>query len=114
MRLALTADLATLKVLQPWVGTTAIVDGNAHVELVASGTVARAPLSGTMRAAGLRIEAPQYGLYFTDGRLAARLADGMLELDELSLVGGAGRFTASGTVATAAVVRTDGRGQRPG
>jgi translocation and assembly module TamB len=34
----------------------------------------------------------------------------MLELDELSLVGGAGRFTASGTVATAAVVRTDGPG----
>ncbi len=86
--------------LQPWVGTTAIVDGNARAELVARGTLARAPLSGTVRAAALRIDAPQYGVLFTDGRVNARLAEGTLTLDELSFAGGAGRFTASGTLAT--------------
>ena len=54
LRLTLTADLATLKVLQPWVGTTAVIDGNARADLTASGTLARAPFSGTIRAAGLR------------------------------------------------------------
>jgi len=107
---ALKADLATLKVLQPWVGTTAIVDGNARIDLTARGTIARALLSGTLRGDALRIEAPQYGLFFTNGRLAARLADGTLHLDELSFDGGAGRFTASGTLASAGEVRSDGQG----
>lgn len=110
LRLAVNADLATLRVLQPWVGTTAIVDGNAHAQLVARGTLARAPLSGTVRAGAMRIEAPQYGVLFTDGRLAARLADGTLMLDELSFTGGAGRFTASGTLATTGAVTADGEG----
>jgi translocation and assembly module TamB len=110
LRLVLNADLATLKVLQPWVGTAAVVDGNAHAELVATGTRARAPLSGTVRAGAMRVEAPQYGLLFTDGRLSARLADGTLMLDELSFIGGTGRFTASGTLATTGAVRSDGEG----
>jgi translocation and assembly module TamB len=110
LRFTLNADLATLRVLQPWVGTTAIVDGNAHAELVARGTLARAPLSGTVRANAMRIEAPQYGVLFTDGHLAARLADGTLMLDELSFVGGAGRFTASGTLARTGAVTADGEG----
>ena len=107
---AVKADLATLKVLQPWVGTTAIVDGNAHVDLVARGTIAHAPLSGTMRGDSLRIEAPQYGLFFTHGRLATTLAEGTLQLDELSFEGGAGRFTASGSLATAGEIRSDSQG----
>jgi translocation and assembly module TamB len=103
---ALNADLATLKVLQPWTGTMAVVDGNAHAELVARGTLARAPLTGTVRAGGIRVAAPQYGLLFSDGRLDARLADGTIMLDELSLVGGAGKFVASGTLATTGSVRS--------
>ncbi len=110
LRLALTADLATLKVLQPWVGTAAVVDGTAHAEIVARGTMAHAPLSGTLRGDALRIEAPQYGVFFTDGRLDARLADGTVTLHELSFAGGAGRFTASGTLATTGEVRSDGMG----
>ena len=87
--------------LQPWAETTAVIDVNAHAELNASGTVARAPFSGIVRAGSLRIEAPQYGLFFIDGRLNARLVDGALELDELSFAGGTGRFTASGRLAAA-------------
>jgi len=95
-----TADLQTLRVLQPWLGTAAIIDGNARAELVARGTLARAPLSGTLRAGAIRIDAPQYGVVFNEGRINARLAEGTITLDELSLAGGAGRFTASGTLAT--------------
>jgi translocation and assembly module TamB len=107
LRLALNADLATLKVLQPWIGTTAVIDGRAHAELVAQGTLARAPWSGSVRADAMRIEAPQYGVLFTDGRLVARLAEGTITLDELSFVGGAGRFTASGSLATTGVTTAD-------
>ena len=110
LRLALNADLQTLKVLQPWLGTAAIVDGNARAELVASGTLARAPLSGTVRAGAIRIDAPQYGVLFTEGRVNARLAEGTITLDELSLAGGAGRFTASGTLATTGTATADGEG----
>jgi len=110
VRLALTADMATLRVLQPWVGTAAVVEGNVRAELVARGTMAHAPLSGTLRGEALRIDAPQYGVFFTDGRLDARLADGTVKLEELSFVGGAGRFIASGTLATPGEVRSDGQG----
>jgi autotransporter translocation and assembly factor TamB len=89
LRVALNADLATLRVLQPWLGTTAVIDGRAHAELVARGTLARAPWSGTVRAEAVRIQAPQYGVLFTEGRVNARLAEGTIELDELELVGGA-------------------------
>jgi translocation and assembly module TamB len=110
LRLALKADLATLKVLQPWIGTTAVIDGRAHAELVASGTLARAPWSGSVRADSMRIDAPQYGVLFTEGRLAARLEEGTITLDELAFVGGAGRFTASGSLATAGALTADGEG----
>ncbi len=96
-----TAELATLRFVQPWVGTAAVVDGAARVELAGGGTVGRPTLTGTLKGSGLRIDAADYGLHFTDGRLAATLADGVLRLDELFLAGGSGRFTASGTLARA-------------
>ncbi|HVN34531.1 MAG TPA: translocation/assembly module TamB domain-containing protein, partial [Casimicrobiaceae bacterium] len=110
LELTLHADLATLKLLQPWIGTTAVIDGRARADLKAAGTLAHAPWSGTVRADAMRIEAPQYGVLFTDGRIAARLAEGTITLDELSFVGGAGRFTASGTLATAGALTPDGEG----
>jgi translocation and assembly module TamB len=68
---------------------------------VAGGVLSRATLGGTLRATGLRVDAPQYGLHFTAGRLAARLAERRLIVDELVLAAGAGQFVASGSVATA-------------
>ena len=110
LKLALNADLVTLRVMQPWIGTTAVIDGRAHAELVAQGTLARAPWSGSVRADAMRIEAPQYGVLYTDGRLAARLAEGTINLDELSFVAGAGRFIASGSLATAGAMTAEGEG----
>ena len=110
LQLALTAEFVTLQVLQPWVGTAALVDGNLRAELAARGTLGRAPLSGTLRGSALRISAPQHGVHFTDGRLSATLAEGAVRLDELSFAGGAGRFTASGTLAAARDASGDGQG----
>ena len=41
LALTLVADLPSLAVLQPWAGTTAVVDGKLHADLAAHGTLAR-------------------------------------------------------------------------
>ena len=96
-----TAELASLKPLQPWLGTFAVMDGHAHVALAARGTFEAPDLTGTMSGDELRFDLPQYGVHLRDGRLRARLADRTLTLDEFSLAGGKGRFTAHGALARA-------------
>ena len=59
----------------------------------------RAALAGALKAEGLRIDAPQYGLHFTDGRVVARAADGRIVIEEIVLGAGAGTFRASGEIA---------------
>jgi translocation and assembly module TamB len=97
----LKAELSTLQLLQPWAGTTAVIDGRAHVDLAARGTLSDASLSGTFEGTGLRVDAPQYGLHFADGRVSAHVAEHRVMLDELSLTAGGGAFHASGTLAAA-------------
>ncbi len=96
-----TAELPTLVLLQPWIGTTAVVDGHARAEVTGRGTVGRMALAGTLRADAVRVDAPQYGVHFTDGRAIAHLSDGNVVLDEIVLTAGAGQFRASGTVTSA-------------
>jgi translocation and assembly module TamB len=69
-----------------------------HLDVAARGTVAEAALSGAVVGEGLRIDAPQYGLHFTNGRLAARAANDRIVVDDLTLGAGAGTFHASGEV----------------
>ena len=99
-----TAELPTLVLLQPWIGTTAVVDGRARAEITSRGTVGRMALGGTLRADAVRVDAPQYGMHFTDGRLTAHLRDGNVVVDEIVLTAGAGQFRASGTVTSATTV----------
>jgi translocation and assembly module TamB len=101
--LTLTADAAlpTLALLQPWIGTTAVVDGHARAEITARGTVGAVALAGTLSADALRVDAPQHGVHFKDGRLTAHLDHGNVVVDEFVLGAGAGRFRASGTVTAA-------------
>ena len=98
----ITADLASLKPLQPWLGTLAVMDGRAHVDVTARGTLAQPSLAGTLTGDALRFDLPQYGVHLKDGLLRARLADRVLLLDEFSFVGGSGKFNAKGTLARAA------------
>ena len=97
-----TADLASLRPLQPWLGTLAVVDGRARIDVSARGSLADPILAGTMTGDALRFDLPQFGVHLRDGRLRARLADRALFLDEFSFAGGTGRFTAKGTLARAA------------
>jgi translocation and assembly module TamB len=95
------ASLASLRPLQPWIGTLAVMDGRAEVALTGRGTLADPILEGTARGDALRFDLPQYGIHLKEGVLRARLAERKIVLDELSFVGGAGKFTANGTLAQA-------------
>ena len=75
LEFAVSGDIPSLQFLQPWIGSAAVVSGRLHVDVAARGTVARPALSGAVVGEGLRIDAPQYGLHYTNGRLAARAAE---------------------------------------
>ena len=96
-----TADLASLRPLQPWVGTLAVMDGRAHFDLAARGTLAQPEVTGALTGDALRFDLPQYGVHLREGRLRARVAERAIVLDEFSLKGGSGTFAAKGTLALA-------------
>ncbi len=56
-------------------------------------------LSGALSADAVRVDIPQYGVHWHDGRVRARVADNVLTLEDLSFTGGDGKFTAQGTLA---------------
>ena len=99
LNLTLVADLASLAILQPFAGTTAVIDGRLHLDLEAHGTMRDAPVSGTAEGSDLRIDAAPYGLHFKNGRIKARVANRVITLDELALTAGDGEFRATGTLA---------------
>ena len=96
--MTLRADLAvrTLKPFVRYLGGLADVDGVLVASIDGSGTPGKPELSGTLRGDRLRADAPQYGLAIRDGRVDARLANGVLEIIALQVSGGEGKFTASG------------------
>ena len=96
----LRADLASLAPMQPFLGTQAVVGGRLSARLRASGTLGAPVLTGNLDGDDLRVDAAQYGIHVTSGRVRARIAEGTVALDELSFAGGDGRFTAHGTLAT--------------
>jgi translocation and assembly module TamB len=107
LKVALHADLASLAAVQPWLGTAAVIDGRALVDVAATGTLATPLWSGTLAADELRLNSPQWGLQWTDGRVRATLLDNAIRLDELSVTGGEGHLTATGTL-TRSTAEVDG------
>ena len=99
LRLALHADLQSLAVFQPWFGTNAALGGRAQLDVAATGTVGKPLWSGSVIGEGLRIDAPQYGISATRGRLRAHLTTTGIALDDVYFAGGDGSFTATGLVA---------------
>jgi translocation and assembly module TamB len=99
LRASVDAELASLAPLAPFVGTQAVVNGRLRAHLRVGGTVADPAVSGTVEGDALRVDAPQYAVHVTDGRLRATLSESGIRLDELSFAGGEGRFTAHGTLA---------------
>ena len=98
LEFSVSGDIPSLQLLQPWIGTAAVVSGRLHVDIAARGTVARPALSGAVLGEGLRIDAPQYGLHYTNGRLAARAANDRIDIDDLTLGAGSGTFQATGEI----------------
>lgn len=98
-------DVASLRPLQPFLGTTAVVDGQLHAELALAGTAMQPRATGNIIATGLRFDAPQYGLNWRDGTLRAHADSDVIRIDEFSVAGGDGRFTVTGTVPFAALGR---------
>ncbi|MEP6943192.1 MAG: translocation/assembly module TamB domain-containing protein, partial [Betaproteobacteria bacterium] len=93
------ADVVSLRPFQSWLGTLAALDGRAHVEVAATGTLAHPQLSGTISADDVRVDLGQHGVQLKEGRLRARLAGERLLLDEVSIRAGDGVFNAKGTLA---------------
>jgi translocation and assembly module TamB len=99
LRLSVRAELASLAVFQPWFGTEAAINGRAHLDVAAQGTVGHPLWTGTVAGDGLVLDAPQYGVHVGDGRLRAHLAASGIALDEAHFTGGDGTFDATGLIA---------------
>jgi translocation and assembly module TamB len=93
------ADVATLRVLDELVGTSAVVNGRAALDLALDGTVGAPVFAGSVTGDAIRIDVPQYGVALRDGRVRAKLEGDRLLLEDLSIRGPEGELTASGTLA---------------
>jgi translocation and assembly module TamB len=102
LTLSLQADVPSLQPLQPWLGTTAVIDGRARVDVNGHGTLDNIELGGGVTGDDIRIDLPRYGVLLNSGRVRMRLEGGKLLLDEFSIAAGEGTFTAQGTLAATA------------
>ncbi len=102
LTLSLQADIASLQPLQPWLGTTAVIDGRARIDVTGHGTLSNIVLDGGITGDDIRIDLPRYGVLLNAGRLRTRLENGRLLLDEFSITAGEGTFTAQGMLAATA------------
>jgi translocation and assembly module TamB len=93
------AHVPSLASLQPWLGTSARVQGQLIADVDVAGTAGKPVFAGQLVGYALRLDMPQYGVNWRDGRL--RIASGPegLVLDEFEIAGGSGRFVASGAIA---------------
>ena len=92
------ADFSAIRAFaQPFV-EEAKLDGALRAELAVGGTLGAPSVSGELAGDAISVEAPQYGVYLKNGVLRARLERNALQVRELSIQGGEGRFSASGTL----------------
>lgn len=97
-RLSASFKLASLRALEVFTGTNAVVDGRLTATIEGAGTLGGLRLTGQIEGEDLRIDAPQYGVAIGNGRLRADLRDDELRVTELVLFGGDGQFVATGTL----------------
>jgi translocation and assembly module TamB len=91
-------QLASLKAVEVFTGTNAVIDGRLRANLEGRGTLGNLMLTGQVDGDGFKIDAPQYGVAVRDGRLRAELRNDELRVSELRLNAGEGRFDATGTL----------------
>jgi translocation and assembly module TamB len=91
-------EFAELRRLAGTLAGDARLDGRLAAELSASGTLGAPVIHGTLVGEALGLEYPPYGVSLKDGALQAVLEGRSLRIQELTLRGGEGRLTASGTL----------------
>lgn len=92
------ADLSAIRALAQPLVEEAKIDGALRAELAVGGTLGAPSLSGELAGDAISLESPQYGVYLKNGVVRARLERNALHVRELSIQGGEGRFSASGTL----------------
>jgi len=74
------------------------IDGRLSAELKGGGTLGEPTLTGTLRGEAIGLEAPPLGVYLKGGVLRAALEKDVLRVEEFSIQGGEGKFTATGAL----------------
>jgi len=91
-------ELANARLIAQPLVPDARIDGRVGVDLEASGTLGKPVFAGAVRGDALLFELPLYGVYLEKGELRARIAEERLTVERFSIEGGAGSFTASGSL----------------
>ncbi|MBW4048520.1 MAG: hypothetical protein HIU89_11485 [Proteobacteria bacterium] len=94
---SLRADLPSLAWAGVLLGPTARVGGSLLLDMHAAGTVGDPQLSGLLNGKGLALSLPEQGLDLHGGVLDASFSGDRLQLMRLSVQGGQGNLTASGS-----------------
>jgi len=76
-----------------------VLDGALKGELRAAGSIGEPRLAGSLTGERFRVELPEQGMHFRDGRFLAELQDEAVVLKSLSLRGGEGSVTGEGRLA---------------
>ena len=91
-------ELANVRLIaQPFL-PDARVDGRVTADIEASGTLGAPVFGGTLRGDALSFDLPPYGVYLKNGTLRARVERDIMNIEEFSIQGGEGRFSASGSL----------------
>jgi translocation and assembly module TamB len=98
--LAFTAqlDIAEVRLITEPLLTVARLSGRVAANTRGSGTLGAPRIEGTLAADSLGVDVPPYGVQLVDGRVRAQLQGDNVNVTELAIRGGDGRFTASGTL----------------
>jgi translocation and assembly module TamB len=91
-------ELASLAVLAGPYVPEGRVEGKLSAEVEASGTLGAPQLAATLRGEGLSLDLPPYGVYLRDGRLVARIENDVAQVEQFSVRGGQGTFSAKGSL----------------
>ena len=91
-------DIAELRLISEPLQTFARLSGRVAANTRGSGTLGAPRIEGTLGADSLGVDVPPYGIQLVDGRVRAQLQGDSVNVTELTIRGGDGRFTASGTL----------------
>jgi translocation and assembly module TamB len=99
-RLAFDASVGAvdLRVLAQPLLTDARIEGRLSAELRGRGTLGNPNVGGTLRGDAIAFEMPPLGVFLRNGALRATLEGDSLRVSELTIQGGEGRLTASGSL----------------